>query len=162
MSEFDERLNQAIHRGKNRQRESIDAALQQQMTEEQLKSLHGKYRLQLSDHIEQVMKKLPDHFPGFQYQTVYGEKGWGAACSRDDFATRNREGRDNLYSRLELTVRPYSDLKVLELAGKGTVRNKEIFNRSFFEELAHVDPKNFVQRIDFWIIDFAEMYSANN
>ncbi len=162
MSEFDQRLSQAIKRGEYRQEEQSRASMQQQLTEEQLKSLHGKFRLQLSEHIEQVMRKLPDHFPGFQYETVFGEKGWGAACSRDDFASRARDGRDNLFTRLELTIRPYSGLKVLELAGKGTVRNREIFNRTFFEELAHVDPSNFIQRIDYWVIDFAEMYAASH
>jgi hypothetical protein len=161
MSDFDQRLSQAIQRGVSRQEAKSREDMHQQLTEEQLKSLHSNYRLQLSEHIEQVMRKLPDHFPGFQYQTIFGEKGWGAACSRDDFTVRARDGRDNRYTRLEMTVRPYSDLKVLELAGKATVRNKEIFNRTFFEELAHVDLSNFIQRIDYWAIDFAEMYAAS-
>lgn len=161
MNDFDTRLSQAINRGELRKDEQARAELQQQLSEEQLRSLHTKYRLQLSEHIEQTMRKLPDHFPGFQYETVFGEKGWGAACSRDDFAVRSRDGRDNLFTRIELTIRPYSDLQVLELAGKAAVRNKELFNRTYFEQLAHADPSNFIQRIDYWIIEFAEMYAAS-
>jgi hypothetical protein len=161
MTEFDKRLSQAIQRGELRQQEKSRADMRQQLTDEQRKSLHGKLRLQLSEHIEQVMRKLPDHFPGFQFQTLFGDKGWGAACSRDDFSTTARDGRNNRFTRLELTIRPYSSLNVLELAGKATVRNKEIFNRTFFEELELVDASNFIQRIDYWVIEFAEVYAAS-
>ena len=161
MNDFDDRLEQAIRRGEHRQAEKEQAALRQQMSEAQLKSLHSKYRLQLSEHIEECMRKLPDHFPGFQYETVYGEKGWGASCSRDDFGPRTG-GRDSLYSRLMLAIRPHSHLNVLELVGKATVRNKGVFNRTFFEELPDADPENFTQRIDYWVIEFAELYAATH
>jgi hypothetical protein len=161
MTDFETRLHQAIQRGESRNSQRAKAARQEQMTEAQFKTLHGKQRLQLSEHIEECLKKLPDHFPGFQYETVYGEKGWGAACSRDDFGSRSRGARDSLYSRIQLTVRPYSDLHVLELAGKATVRNKEVYNRTYFEELENADLSGFIQRIDYWIIEFAEIYAAS-
>jgi hypothetical protein len=160
MTDFDDRLQKANRRGEHRQEAKTKAALHQKMTEEQLKSLHGKYRLQLSEHIEECMKKLPDHFPGFQYETVYGEKGWGAACSRNDFGGRNRKQRDNLYSRLMMAIRPHARLSVLELVAKATVRNKEVFNRTYFEELEETEPERFLERIDYWVIEFAELYAA--
>jgi hypothetical protein len=162
MNDFDERLEQAIRRGEHRQAEQAQAAMRQKMSEAQLKSLHGKYRLQLSEHIEECMQRLPDHFPGFQYETVYGEKGWGAACSRDDFGPGQGRQRKNLYSRLLLAIRPHSHLNVLELVGKATVRNKGVYNRTFFEELQDADPENFIQRIDYWVIEFAELYAATH
>ena len=162
MSDFESRLSDAVERGQKRRADKVEAEQRRKMTQEQLKSLHSKYRLQVSEHIEEHLKKIPDHFPGFQYEAVFGEKGWGAACSRDDFRSGNNRQRDNHYSRLELTVKPYSDLAVLELNGKATIRNKELFNRTFFEEIPDADPQEFLQRIDYWIIEFAEVYSASN
>jgi len=62
MNEFDDRLQQAIRRGENRQLEKTKADQQRKLTAEQLKGLHGKYRLQLSERIEDCMKKLPDFY----------------------------------------------------------------------------------------------------
>ena len=71
-----------------------------------------------------------------------------------------RGQRENYYSRLEITVRPYSPLQILELSAKGTVHNKELLNRQCHEPLADADPAKFLELIDAWILEFAELYAA--
>jgi hypothetical protein len=116
--------------------------------------------LKLCEHIEECVKRLPQHFPGFQYETIYGERGWGAACSRDDLRLSKGGGRSTNYSRLELTVRPFSSINVLELAGKATIHNKELFNRNFYEKLEDVDVAKFLELVDAWTLEYAELYAA--
>ena len=38
-----------------------------------------------------------------------------------------------------MTVRPYSSLRVLELAAKGTILNKELLNRQHYEPVGDAD-----------------------
>lgn len=159
--DFDDRLKMAIQRGKRKSESAQEAARAEALSEDELRRRHGQFRLQFSEHIERCIQKLPHYFPGFQYETIYGERGWGAACSRDD--VRMQAGRrDSDYSRLELTVRPYSSYHVIDLVAKGTVRNKEIFNRSYFEKIAEVDPQKFMEIIDIWVLEFAELYSSKH
>ena len=83
--------------------------------------------------------------------------GGGAVC-RDDVGLG--EGmRKNLYSRLEITVRPYSSLHVLEIAAKGTIRNREVFHRNQFQKLDQVDPSVLRESVDLWILEYAERYA---
>ena len=157
--DFEERIQKAIQRGHRRNEEKSREARLKELSEDELKRLHGQARLQLSEHIESCVKRLPNHFPGFEFETIFGERGWGAACSRDDI--RMKDGRrDNDYSRLELTVRPFSDYHVIDLAGKATIRNKEVFNRSHFETIAEADVAKFMELIDIWVLEYAEMYAA--
>ena len=160
MSEFEDRIRDAIVRGQKRNERQSAAQHKQELNADELKRLHSKYRLVLSDHIEECMKKLPNYFPGFQFETLYGERGWGAACSRDDIRLDGGK-RDNMYSRLELTVRPFSDLKVVDLAAKGTVLNKELLTRSHFMKIADVDEQEFIGLIDRWVLEYVELYAAN-
>lgn len=160
MSDFEKRLAKAIERGQSRGEDRAAAERAKQMSEEELKQLHTHYRLQFSEHIEKNMRPLPNHFPGFQFETVFGERGWGAACSRDDMHAGPGGRRANLYSRLEMTIRPYSSLHVVELTAKGTIRNREIFSRNHFEELKDVDPDTFLHLIDVWVLEYAELYAA--
>ena len=159
MTDFEERLQQAINRGKQRGKAIADKERARRLSEEELKRLHSKYRLQVSDHIEHCIKRIPEHFPGFQTETIFGEKGWGAACFRDDVNAGGKR-RTNLYSRLELTVRPLNKYNVLDLAAKGTIRNKEIFERSFFEDIDQANPDQFLELVDTWILEFAELYAG--
>jgi hypothetical protein len=115
--------------------------------------------LELSERIENCLRQMPAHFPGFRYESVVGERGWGASISRDDLDIESGR-RSNYFSRLELTVRPFSSLHVLELTAKGTVRNKEIFNRSQFQLLAEADINAFAELVDHWVLEFAELYAA--
>src|SRR5688572_7186637 len=106
-NEFEERLQRAIQRGQRSGEAAKEAARAEAWTEDELRRKHAEYRLKLSEHIEQCLGKLPHHFPGFQYETVFGDRGWGAACSRDDVRIQSgRRGSD--YSRIEVTVRPFS------------------------------------------------------
>ncbi len=45
-------------------------------------------------------------------------------------------------------------------AAKGTIRNREAFNRNYFEELATADEPKFRDLIDAWALEYAEMYAA--
>jgi hypothetical protein len=156
---FDERLKAAVERGQRRgDAAALDAAARA-MSEEDFRRLHSQVRLALSDHIEACLKRLPNFFPGFQYETMYGDRGWGGACFREDLRLA-RGVRTNEYSRLEVTVRPYSVAHVLDLAAKGTIRNKEVFNRNFYEPLAEADEEKFRQLTDAWVLEYAEIYAA--
>lgn len=157
--DFDERLQKAIQRGHRRSDARAEAQQRATLTEEECKRLHSQFRLKLSDRIEECMRRLPNHFPGFRYETMLGDRGWGAACSRDDLRLE-RGPRASDFSRLEMTVRPYSPLHVLELSAKGTVRNKEVFARNFFEPLGEVDLDRFLQLVDTWVLEYAEVYAA--
>jgi hypothetical protein len=157
--DFHDRLEKAIQRGQRAHDAAAQARAEAAMGEEEFKRLHSQYRLELSEHIEQCVKELPRHFPGFRYETMVGTAGWGAAISRDDLSLEGGK-RQNLYSRLELVVRPFASSHVLELAAKGTIRNKEIFNRSQYQMLAHVDIASFRDLTDRWTLEYAELFAA--
>ena len=59
-------------------------------------------------------------------------------------------------------IRPRGKYDVLDLAAKGTVRNKEIFNRTHYQRLAEVDLDSFREMIDLWVLEFAELYAAKS
>ena len=77
MSSFEERLSTAVQRGHTRSSDREKAERSKRLSEEELKNLHTKYRLQFSEHIEVCVRNLPDHFPGFQVETLFGDRGWG-------------------------------------------------------------------------------------
>lgn len=160
MSDFEHRLQKAIERGHSHSEAIARDARAKALSEEDLKGLHTKYRLQISEYIEQCIQRLPNHFPGFRYETIFGERGWGAGCNRDDVGRGDSGRRANFYSRVEMTIRPYSSLHVLELVSKGTIRNKEVFNRTHFEKLADADPETFRELIDVWVLEYAELFAA--
>ncbi|ASV76783.1 hypothetical protein THTE_4182 [Thermogutta terrifontis] len=161
MSDFEKRLQQAIERGRRRRDMQAEAEARRAMTEQELRSRHSELRLQLTDYIEQCLRKLQEHFPGFQYETVISERGWGAALSRDDIDRRGQPPQRR-YSRIELVVRPLSEYFVLDLAGKATIRDKELFNRSFYQPLNEADLETFKEIIDKWVLEFAEAYAARS
>ena len=157
--DFSSRLESAIARGKRRAEIKANQQREQQLSEEELRRFHTSYRLSLSERIEIAIKRVADHFPGFRQESIFGEAGWGSACYRDDLRIENGR-RSNQYSRLEMMIRPYSQLHVLDLKGKGTVVNRELFNRSHYINVAEVDSDEFERLIDTWAIEYAEMYSA--
>jgi hypothetical protein len=157
--DFHERLQKAIERGHRRGDEKARADAERAMSEEECKRLHSDYRLKLSEHIEQCIGQLPRHFPGFRVETLYGDRGWGAAAIRDDLTVESGRRVDH-FSRLEMTVRPFSSLHVLELTAKGTIRNKELFNRTHFQRLTEVDLDDFESRIDNWTLEYAELFAS--
>jgi hypothetical protein len=157
--DFDDRLREAIDRGQKRSEFLAREAAARAWTEDEFRRRHSQVRLALSEHIEACVKRLPNYFPGFQYETVYGDRGWGGACFRDDLIIV-RGSRTTNYSRLEMTIRPYSASHVLDLAAKGTIFNREVFSRNYFEELATADEPKFRHLIDTWVLEYAELYSA--
>jgi hypothetical protein len=158
--DFKQRLAKAIERGERTGDARARAEAQRQLDEQEMRRRHGEYRLDLCEHVEQCLKTLPEHFPGFRFETVLGDRGWGAAVSRDDLAVNPQHGRTSLFSRLEVLVRPVSEYFVLELVAKGTIQNKEVFHRTHYQRLAEVDLAAFTKLIDLWVIEYAELYSA--
>lgn len=159
--DFEQRLKNAIEQGKRKQEQAERAQRAKELTEQEIRQRHSELRLQMSEYIEECMQKIPNHVMGFQYETIFGDRGWGAACYRDDFGTSGGR-RNNLYSRLELTVRPMSKYPVLEIGAKGTIRNRELFTRNHFEDLDQVDIAHFKELVDVWIIEFVELYTSKN
>ena len=80
--------------------------------------------------------------------------------NRDDLRL-GPDGRRSVFSRLEMAIRPYSSAHVLELVARGTVANREIFNRSHFQRLAEADVSVFRELIDLWLLEYAEQFAAN-
>lgn len=158
--DFEERLQRAIQRGQRRHQSSAAEARAKALSEDDLKRMHSQIRLELSEYIEQCLKRLAGHFPGFQVETLYGDRGWGAACSRDDLRVAAGR-RTNVFSRFELAVRPFSSYHVVDLQAKGTVRNRELLSRRHFENIADTDAARFKELIDTWVVEYAELYSAN-
>ena len=159
MSDFDERLQKAINRGQKARDAQGQAAGEKHATVEDLRNRHSELRIAISEHIEGCLKKLCDHFPGFDYSTVMNEDGWGARITRDDINLVAGSNR-NLYSRLEMLVKPFSDTHILEIATKGTIRNKEALTRSNFRFLNEASESDFIEIVDNLVVDFAEKYST--
>lgn len=160
--DFEQRLEKAIERGQRIGQARSQSENQRRLSESELKRLHSQYRLQLSEHIELCLSKLPGHFPGFRFETVVAERGWGGAVFRDDLAPGPRGRGVNVFSRLELLIRPFSSYAFLELTAKGTIRNRELFNRAHHQDLAEVDAESFLELIDLWVLEFAELYAAKS
>jgi hypothetical protein len=159
--DFQQRLEKAVERGKRASDERARVASEQAMSEEECRRIHSQYRLELSEHIESCLQQVAHQFPGFRFETVVGDKGWGAAIRRDDLSLEAGK-RLNFYSRLEMVVRPFSHLHVLELTAKGTIRNKEVFNRGNYQPLSKADGKSFNELIDLWTLEYAEQYAASD
>ena len=159
--DFDERIKKAIDRGQRTRDAKEDQAAAEAMSEEECKRLHSSLRLNLTDHVESCLRKLADHFPGFRFETVVDEHGWGARVTRDDLQL-DAGRRTTFFSRLELVIAPFNKYHVLELVSKGTVRNKEIFNRSHYQLLNEADPESFTEMSDLWVLEYAELYAAQS
>ncbi|MCA9238393.1 MAG: hypothetical protein KDA44_23130 [Planctomycetales bacterium] len=157
--DFRERLQRAAQRGRTAKDEKARAEAARAMSEEECKRAHGAARRELCDHIESCLKQLADNFPGFEYEPVVSDRGWGGAVRRDDLSL-NDGRRENLFSRLELTVSSYNEYHVIEVAAKGAVRNKENFTRNHFQRLSEADMSTFRELIEQWTLDYAESYAA--
>ena len=160
--DFQKRLEKAIERGRRTSNARASAEAEKALSEKELQRLHSQYRLELSERIERCLRQLADHLPGFQLETIVGERGWGAAMSRDDIDVKRRRGKTTYFSRLEIVIRPFSSYHVLELAAKATIRNRELFNRSHFQQLTEVDPTSFTELIDIWALEYAELYAGKS
>ncbi|MBU6387819.1 MAG: hypothetical protein KGS49_17880, partial [Planctomycetes bacterium] len=157
MSEFEDRLKKAIARGASKAESLLSEEQRKRQEAEDHKRLHAKYRLELTERIESVVKKLIDMFPGFRYHSVFGESGWGSACTRDDLVIE-RGVRSNKYSRFELVVKPINEFFVLDLQAKGTIADRELLTRALYQPLGQVDIERFYKAVDDWAIAYAELF----
>ena len=158
--DFQHRLEKAIERGHRAGSARAKAKAKKAITEKELGRLHSQFRLALSERLEACLRELADHFPGFRFETIVDERGWGAGISRDDIRVHRGLPRTSYFSRLEMVIRPFSSYHVLDLAAKATIRNKELFNRSHFQRLTEVDLTSFHEMIDLWVLEYAELYAA--
>lgn len=157
--DLQKRLQDAINRGQQRpanQKSGTDGEL----SPEELKNLHNSFRLELSSYIEDVMNQIIDQLPGFDRETLFGEKGWGVAIYRDDLVL-SKSVRRNDYSRLEIFVRPMNDYFVVELAAKATIRNKEVWKRSIYKPVTEAEMETFKEQINLWAVQYVELYAAD-
>ena len=159
MTDFDEQLKQAIQRGMKTNQARQREAEKQQMNAEDLKRRHTEFRLAISERIEQTLQSLVHQLPGFEYENIYGDRGWGGAVSRDELSIRSGK-RENLYSRLEITVKPYTELSIVNLNARGTIKNREMFTRRHHEPVGEADMHEFLEMVDRWVLEFAQLYSA--
>lgn len=160
--DFEKKLEQAIERGQTRRSASKDAKKQAEHSREDLRNQHNEFRLNLSEHIEHALQKLAQHFPGFQYETLYGHRGWGGAIARNDIDLGPDGKTGTFFSRLEITVRPQNEFNVVNITGKGAIRDKEIFSWNHFEDITAARQADFEAMIDTWVLEFAEQYSARS
>lgn len=160
--DFNNRLQRAIERGERTRQARGQAELERELSIEELKTLHSGYRLELSEHIESCLKKLADHIPGFRYQSILSEAGWGGRITRDDLQLKAGKPAETRYSRLELVISPFSDAAILEMITKGMVRNREVLNRKHYQKLTEFDVDSFKELVDLRVLEFAELYSATD
>lgn len=158
--DFDQQLKNAIARGARSRDARSQAAQTAAMTAEEQKNRHASMRLELSDEIENRLRTLADHFPGFEFSTVIGEDGWGARITRDDLRLNRSKSTESLYSRLEMLIPPKGGTSIIELIAKGTIRNREIFSRKHYQDLSDSDLSGFLSMISLWAVEFAEQFSA--
>jgi hypothetical protein len=155
---FEDRLKQAVMRGHGAGEQRAAAERDRRLSEEELKSLHTQWQLELTERIEQCLKCLADEMPGFRFKTIMDDKGWGATVFRDDVALADGKVH-NLYSRLQLVIRRFAPHHVLELVGKATIKNKELFHRNHYQRLEEADVESFGDLIDLWTLEFAEQFA---
>ncbi len=158
--DFEKRLQKAIERGRRLSDLRAQEEMRRRLSEQELRRLHGQYRIALNERIEQCLRNLAEELPGFQVEPVVSDRGWGAAVTRDDFARPSSGSKENRFSRLEILVSPWTPSALLELRAKATVHNKELFYRSHYQPIPEVDLDSFVERIDQWVLEFAEAYAA--
>jgi hypothetical protein len=96
---FRERLQRASERGKQARAAQLNEAAAKALSEEECRRRHSQWRLELTEHIEKCLREMADNFPGFQFETIVDDSGWGAAVSRDDFRMEGGR-RGTFFSRL--------------------------------------------------------------
>lgn len=165
--DFEKRLQQAIQRGHSVSNAKDQARSERALSEDEFRKIHADLRLQFSEHIEECLRQLADHFPGFSYGSIVGEEGWGGEINRDDLALGSSRSQpqpknyyNRFYSKLHLVIKPFSSAHIVELVGKGTIRNKEAFSRTQYQRLPDVDTSVMIQTIDQWVLEYAEKYAA--
>jgi hypothetical protein len=156
---FEQRLDRAIQRGRTAKDEQGREAAARRMSEEELRHLHSSARLDLVEHIDSGLRALADRFPGFTFSTVASDDGWGAKVTRDDVRLGQGSG-NTVFSRMELLIRPFGTAHIIELTAKGTIRNREVLNRSHYQRLGQLDVASFTEQIDLWVLEYAERFAS--
>ena len=159
MTEFDEQLKQAIQRGLKTNEARQREAAKQQLNAEDLKRRHTEFRLGISERIEKTLQSLINQLPGFEYENIYGDRGCGGAVLRDELSIAHGK-RTNVYSRLEVTVKPFIELGIVNMNAKGTIKNKEMFTRRHHDPVQEADMDQFLTMVDRWVLEFAQLYTA--
>lgn len=158
--DFQERLKQAAQRGASVRADRFVEAAAQALTDEECRRKHSSMRLALCDVIEARLHLLADSFPGFRTETVVDDRGWGALVTRDDVGFQGGK-RTNQFSRLQVTVSPYSEYRVFDVVAKGTIRNKDAFTRGHFDKLDVADLERFRGLVEQWVVEYAERFAAS-
>lgn len=158
--DFQERLQRAVERGQQARDTRGREAAAKALSEEESRALHSEYRLELSERIGVCLGQLVDQFPGFQFESIVGDEGWGSVVSRDDIALGDAGKPVNLYSRMQMLIRPFSEGRIVEMVAKATIRNREVFNRSRYQMLGQVDVESFAENIDLWVLEYAEKFAG--
>ncbi len=158
--EFEQRLKRAIQRGEQTRAASDRAQLARKLTAEELKNRYSAGRIEVSEHIETCLRKLVDYFPGFNFSSIVDDSGWGAKIIRDDLNLKPGRVAESQYSRLELVVSPRNSAEILEVVAKGTIRNREVFHRRYFQRLIELDIPVVRDQIDAWVVEYAELFAA--
>ncbi len=157
--DFNERLKRATQRGTSARADKVFSDAAEALSEEAQKRLHSQHRHALTEHIEKRLGDLVENLPGFRMEAVVGERGWGTEISRDDLSL-GRGKRQNLFSRLQILVGPFSKYHVMDITAKGAIRNKECFSRNHFQPIEEFDPESFEELVDRWVLDYAEQYAG--
>ncbi|MEZ6057069.1 MAG: hypothetical protein R3C01_10230 [Planctomycetaceae bacterium] len=157
---FEDRLERAIQRGQHSRATKDREEAAKKLTDDELRSLYSTARLELSERVEECLKKLADHFPGFHYESLMGESGWGAKVTRDDLNFSAGITSRSLYSRLEMVVTPFGSKPIVELVAKGAIRNRELFHRRHYQQLEQLDLSTFCDMVDQWVVEYAEEFAA--
>jgi hypothetical protein len=160
--DFEQRLQRAIQRGESSRAAADRADAARTLTAEEQRNRYSQGRLDLSEHIEACIRKLTDHFPGFDFSSIVGDTGWGARIVRDDLAMKPGRSQESLYSRFEMTVTPRGAGEIIEVVAKGTIRNREVLNRRHFQRLVEMDLGTFKDQIDAWALEYAELFAGNS
>ncbi len=158
--DFDQQLKNAIARGTRSRDARSQADLSAAMSAEEQKNRYVAMRLELSEEIENRLRSLADHFPGFEFATIVGEDGWGARITRDDLRLSPGKATETLYSRLEMLVPPKGISPIIELIAKGTIRNREVFSRRHYEYLDDLNSSTMVTMISQWVVEYAELFAS--
>jgi hypothetical protein len=54
-----------------------------------------------------------------------------------------------------------SSLGIVDVIAKGTIRNRELFSRNYYDELESTNVEKLEQMVDTWLLEYAELYAAH-
>jgi hypothetical protein len=162
MTDFRSRIQRAVNSGKGADRGRAAEKREARQAGRKIRELHENFDGELRPHIHTCLEELNREFPAFDMQEVYNEKGRGYALARDDAIRGGSERRDRYYSRLEIYVHHFKDHGYLEVSAKGSIRNKEKYERSEDDRLETLEIdlfKRFVERV---VVEYAHDFADDD